>query len=197
MSDLVFDAERHVYTLDGTALPSVTQILSPLHDFSGVPAGVLERACLFGTAMHKTIELFMLGDLDTESLDPALQGCLDGFCRFLDDHPDFAGSDPLVEQFGYHRKLKYAGTPDLEYDWAIIDLKSRPANMLCDPLQLAAYDNFGKGDRERYVLELRQDGTYNLTNVCPTATKRKQHWARFRYLLDYYNMRKEIERWEP
>lgn len=196
MNNFVFDEQRHVYTLDGVALPSVTQVLAPLHDFSMVPRGVLERARLFGTAVHRTVELFLAGNLEAEGLDPALQGCLDGFCRFLDDHAEFAQSSPIVERIGYHPRLLYAGTPDLEYAFAVIDIKSRPVNMLADPLQLSAYDNFKKGDRDRYVLELKQDGTYQLTNVCRTRAERREHWSKFRYLLEYHNMGEEIKRWK-
>lgn len=192
-----FDPVKHVYSLPGgEVIPSVTQIISPLHDFGMVPKDVMERARLFGNGVHKTVELYLLDELDEETLDPALTGCLNAFRLFLLDHPEFADATPIIETPGYHPRLKYAGTPDLEYEWAVVDLKSRAVNLVCDPLQLAAYDNFNGGDRDRYVLELRQDGTYVLTRIDRTMAARKQSWSRFRFLLDHYKNQQEIERWK-
>lgn len=198
MSDLIFDETLHRYTLDGEVLPSVTQILKPLHDFSAIPADVLRRAADFGTAVHKTVELYLADDLDEGSLDPPLRGCLDGFKRWMDDYRDEYNIDfSNVEVPGYHKRLKYAGTPDIELEEAVIDLKSRPVNMLTDPIQLTAYDHMtGGGNRPCYVLELKQDGTYVFTPALPTRKSAKEAWSRFRYLLDYYNATKEIERWK-
>lgn len=198
MSDLIFDETLHRYTLDGEVLPSVTQILKPLHDFSMVPAGALQRAAEFGTAVHKTVELYLKNDLDEGSLDDALKGPLDAFKEWqqafneVEDDCD----NPIIETFCYHPRLKYAGTPDLVYPYSVIDIKSRPVNMLTDQIQLAAYDHFGKGNRARFVLELKQDGTYIFTRLNPTKKSSDLAWCRFRYLLDYYNATKEIERWK-
>lgn len=192
-----FDPETHTYTLNGERLPSVTQILKPIYDFSAVPAGVLRRAAEYGTAVHKTVELYLKDDLDEGSLDDALKGPLEAFKTWHGDHPEFRNRVPDIETLSCNAKLKYAGTPDLLYpDVAVIDIKSRPVNLLTDPIQLAAYDHFGCGKRERYVLELQQDGQYVFTRVNPTQKKNNEAWSRFRYLLDYYNMTKEIERWK-
>lgn len=191
-----FDPETHTYTLNGERLPSVTQILKPLYDFSAVPLDVLRRAAEFGNAVHKTVELYLKDDLDEQNLDSALVGPLTGFKMWLMDYPQFAERVPDIETPQYHARLKYAGTPDLVYpDVAVIDLKSRPVNSLTDSIQLAAYDHFGMGTRERYVLELKQDGTYVLTRVNKSKKESEASWSKFRYLLDYYKMGEEIARW--
>lgn len=197
MSNLIFDETLHRYTLDGEVLPSVTQIIKPLYDFSAVPDGVLQRAADFGTAVHKTVELYLKDDLDEDSLDEPLYNCLLAFQAFEADHYDIFDETPVVEQIGYHPKLKYAGIPDLAFPSRIIDIKSRKVNMFTDSIQLAAYDHMtGNGERERLVLELCDDTSYTLTCVNPTKRSGKEAWSRFRYLLDYYNMAKEIERWK-
>lgn len=197
MPEFKFLENEHVYLLNGEVLPSVTQILKPLHDFSAVPADVLERACRFGTAVHKTIELYLAEDLDEDSLDEPLYNCLLAFKAFQADHYDIFEETPVIEKIGYHPKLKYAGTPDLDFPSRVIDLKSRKVNMLTDAIQLSGYDHMtGKGNRERLVLELKQDASYVLTHVNPTKRSGDIAWSRFRFLLDFHNSMKEIERWK-
>ena len=192
MSDFTFDEALHRYTLDGVVLPSVTQIMKPLYDFSAVNPDILRRAGEFGTAVHKTVELYLNDDLDEDALDSPLYGCLLAFKAWQLDNFDIDLDGARLEQFSYHKKLKYAGTPDIETDQFIIDLKSRKCNPLNDGIQLAAYDNMtGSGKRDRYVVELNQDTSYVFTKL-PT----RGMFEKFRYLLDYYKMGEEINRWK-
>lgn len=198
MSNFVFDEGRHVYTLNGAVLPGVTTVIdNGLQPYAGVPRELLERAARFGTAMHLMVKYYLAEELDEDDLDPPLAGCLDGFKRFINDYRHFFDEAVEIEKPGYHPKLKYAGTPDLDFQSRLIDLKSRETNMLTDSIQTAAYDHMtGKGDRERYVLELHQDGSYKLVRLNPTKKSSDLAWSRFRYLLDYYNMGKEISKWK-
>lgn len=198
--ELFFDEEKHVYTLkDGTVLPSVTTAMKPLYDFSCVDPDVLRRAGEFGTAVHKCIELYIYDDLDEANLDPALVGPLAAFKKWQKDYPQFHDLQKLcVEKRMAHKKLLFAGTADLILDGvAIVDFKTRPVNLLTDAIQLAAYEALWKeegGARikeyERRVLELKQDGTYVYSKV-----NHRDAWARFRYLLDYYNATLKIQSW--
>lgn len=197
MSNFTFNEEYHCYTLDGKPLPSVTQILKPLYDFTAVNPAVLKRAGDFGTAVHKTIELYLNDDLDEGSLDVNLYNPLMAFKTWQSDNFDIDLNGARIEHPSYHAKLKYAGTPDIESEQFVIDIKSRKVNMLTDPLQLAGYDHMsGSGKRKRYVLELKQDASYVFTCVNPTKKSGDDAWNRFRFLLDYYKMSKEIERWK-
>lgn len=189
-----FDEETHTYRLGGEILPSVTQIIKPLYDFSSVPAGVLERAAAFGTAVHKTVELYLKDDLDESNLDEGLSGPLQAFRMWAIEYLDAFGS-PEVETRDYHEKLFYAGTSDLKFERVLVDVKTRAVNRLCDPIQLAAYDHFDSGKRARYVLELKQDGTYVFTHLNPTLKSSNESWSRFRYLLDYHNAGKKLKEW--
>lgn len=191
-----FNEEYHCYELDGKPLPSVTRIIKPLYDFSDIPPDVLQRAADFGTAVHKTIELYLQDDLDEDSLDSNLYNPLLAFKAWQADNWQFDLGAAKLETPAYHPKLKYAGTADIDGESFVIDLKSRPCKILTDSLQLAAYDHFGSGKRQRYVLELKQDASYVFTLLNPTKKSGDEAWCRFRYLLDYYNHGKEIEKWK-
>jgi hypothetical protein len=197
MSEFVYYDERHIYTLDGVVLPGVTGVIdNGLHPYAGVPKELLDRAARFGSAMHLMVKYYLAGELDEETLDEPLQGCLAGFKKFQNDYHHFFDEECTIEKPGYHPKLKYAGTPDLDFPSRVIDTKSRETNMLTDGIQVGAYDHMtGKGNRERYVLELYQDGSYKLVRLNPTKKSGDLAWSRFRYLLDFYNMGKEVERW--
>lgn len=196
MNDFKFDEETHIYTLGGVKLPSVTQILRPLYDFSAVHPDVLARAAAYGTAVHRTIELYLKDDLDEDGLDENLRNPLQAFKKWQADDMEQRERLYVIETPQYHEKLKYAGTADLMCSGMVIDIKSRPVNMLTDPIQLAAYDNFGSGKRQRYVLELKQDASYVFTHVNPTIKKSAEAWQKFRYLYDFFKMQQEIELWK-
>lgn len=197
MTDFIFDEATHAYTLGGIKLPSVTQIIKPLYDFSAVDPAMLKRAGEFGTAVHKTIELYIFDNLDEDELDDNLYNPLLAFKSWQSDNYDIDLTSAIVETYGYHAKLKYAGTPDIETESMVIDLKSRPVNMLTDPIQLAAYDHMtGSGSRERYVLELKQDASYVFTLLNPTKAKSNEAWSRFRFLFDHYKSQEVINSWK-
>lgn len=163
---LAFDAETHTYTLDGQRLPSVTQVLAPLNDYSMVPPDVLEAAREFGRHVHEACDLHDRDELEWSSLDPALVPYVEGWRRFL------AESGAIVvasEQPIYHAKLGYAGTPDRVLAWrkgfAIPDIKSTSVVVPTVGPQTAAYAKAYQamhGGREpaRYCIQLRPDGTY-------------------------------------
>ena len=69
MAQFEFDPAAHRYTLGGIVLPSVTQILRGLDDFSNVPARVLEKARDRGNRVHAACNLDVLGTLDENTVD--------------------------------------------------------------------------------------------------------------------------------
>lgn len=109
--NLVFSEEDHCYKLNNVVIPSVTQILKccGISDFSKVPIDVLERARLFGTAVHKACELFDKGTLDERTLDPNLWPYLDGWVACKKEYAfEFVENEnPLVSTI-----YRVAGTPD-------------------------------------------------------------------------------------
>lgn len=112
MEGLVFDAERHRYTLDGKKLPGVTTILKPISSahYAGVDPEVMARAAQLGQAVHRVIELDVLGELDTDTLDPQLIPYYRGWRIFLRESGFQA---QLSEQQLASRRHGYAGTLDL------------------------------------------------------------------------------------
>jgi hypothetical protein len=138
---LTFDAATHVYRYGGRVVPSVTQILGMLNDFSSVPPEKLARAANFGRHVHAAIDLDNRGELDEESLDPRLLLYLKQWRRFLDETGFIVtGSESLV----YNRRLKYAGTLDVSGTWRdaswVVDVKTGAVPKSVGP-QLAAYQH--------------------------------------------------------
>lgn len=60
--------DTHTYIYDGVIIPSVTQIIRVkfVHKYDGVPAFVLQRASVKGTAVHSAIERYCKFDEDSE-----------------------------------------------------------------------------------------------------------------------------------
>lgn len=108
---LEFDPAAHRYKLDGTPVPSVTQVLDPLLELWRIPAAVLKAAGDFGAHVHLACHLWNLGQLDEAALDPHLQPYLLGWKNFLS-----ATGCELVnsEQQVFHPKYRYAGTLDAQ-----------------------------------------------------------------------------------
>jgi len=170
MAQFEFDPAAHRYTLDGRELPSVTQILRGLDDFSNVPARVLERARDRGTRVHSACNLDVLGILDENTVDDEVAPYLAQFRKFLRE----SGFQPtLTECRVYDDVLWYAGTLDLFGDLpgcidVQIDIKSGAIPRSVGP-QTAAYANglykrAGIMTRKRFVLKL-EGGKYSLIQL--------------------------------
>lgn len=167
MSALHFDEARHEYRLDGRRLPSVTQLLAPLVDYSMVPKDVLERAQQLGTAVHKMTELHDNDDLDEDSLSDELRPYLGGWKRFRVE----CRFEPVtVEHRMAHPVFGYAGTSDrtgaIKDRLAVLDIKKMFVLGPHIGPQLAAYEKLHQAEGlkvvDRYALGLRPDGTYRL-----------------------------------
>lgn len=105
-----FDAASHSYKVNGRTVPSVTDVLAPLEDFSRVPPDVLERAREFGQHVHLACDLYNRNELDWLDLDPALASYVEGWAKFLQD----TGAVILASEARVaHEVLGYAGTPDV------------------------------------------------------------------------------------
>lgn len=161
---LTFDEEAHRYYWDGKPVPSVTQVLRGLTDYSMVDAETLERARAQGVAIHKTIELYERDDLD--ELPAWLEPYLDAWMKFKSETRfNVLSSEERV----YHQTFGYAGTYDLDgvmsTERALVDLKR---SFMAGPaigLQLSGYLAAARhlpSDTKRFALQLREDGSYRL-----------------------------------
>jgi hypothetical protein len=153
MSELRFDAGSHTYTLGEKQLPSVTQILKPLTDFSGVPAEVLERAKNWGTAVHKMIELDLSERLNTRTLDAALDPVYSSWLECKPEVLHLMGGEIQSEVTLFNKALGYAGTADLVGKDAVLDIKTGLLDLKYVGPQTAAYAT-ALGVKRRYCLHL-------------------------------------------
>ena len=121
-----FDPGPHAYRLNGRAVPSVTQVLQLIEDWSHVDPELLARAATFGNHVHEAVHLFCMGTLHWPSLDPNLRPYVEQFSRFLAE----SGADVLASELIVgSQRYGYAGTLDL-----ILSVRrlKRQRTMLCD-----------------------------------------------------------------
>lgn len=197
---LEFDPAPHVYRWNGVVVPSVTQVLAPLTDYSMIPADTLERARQEGVQIHKLIELDCKGDLDTDSLPEWILPYWSAWTRFKDE----SGFEMVASECQmYHHTFQYAGTCDLvgllpklknAKGLALIDVKRSLYGGPVIGLQLAAYadqwDNApgAKAPRikHRFAFQPRRDGTYRLEPFIDPADR-----ATFLALLTVFKWRQK------
>jgi len=154
------DPETHTYLCDGVVYPSVTQILQ---DEGFIDATwFTEYARDRGTLVHRITHWYDTGELDMESVDPALGGYLEGWIRFREE----SGFDPqIIERPLASHTHRFAGTPDrigvLNGDLAIPDIKSG-AVQAWTGLQLAGYEILYGQRVNRFGVQLTEDGKYKL-----------------------------------
>lgn len=172
MTAISFDEEKHEYRLDGTLIPSVTQILEVVTDYANVPRDILMRAAQRGTFVHKAVELHCKGTLDIFSLDEEIA---DRYFAYVKFEKESRFKPTATEQRVFSDKYRYAGTFDLigpdvitGRGQALIDIKTTAQVMPGVGPQLAAYEqayretnNIRANARlNRYALMLRADGSY-------------------------------------
>lgn len=160
---LEFQKEGHIYKYDGRIVPSVTQVLEPLVDYSMVPSWRLDLAAERGTYVHKLIELYEFETLD--EYDQELKPYLDAWIQFL---ADTGFVSDLIEYRVYHPQYKYAGQIDrighIRKKMILIDVKTTAIVMPSVGPQVAAYREAWASEAyqidERWVVQLKPDGTY-------------------------------------
>lgn len=165
---LTFDEARHEYRLLGGVVPSVTQILAPLVDLSGIPRAVLDAKRQLGQDVHYACQLLDEDDLDEDSVEEQIEQYLQAYKRFKAD----TGAVVLLnEQRVADPLLLYAGTLDrvmaIKGDKWLVDLKTCISTPLAVGPQTAAYLR-ALGDTSvtrRAALRLRPDGTYRLDTL--------------------------------
>ena len=183
-----FDAEKHIYRVNGEVVPSVSEILEPLtaKHYGEINELTLRLAAERGTAVHEACEELDYG-FEPEVLTE-YTGYVDAYIAFLQDYrPEWYG----IEQMVYNPQEGYCGTIDR---WgvlrgiageqkAIVDIKTTTtptkANYITGACQLRMYglalvrngelDNAVKS--ERYLLYLKKDGKYRLLDMVEWSEK--------------------------
>jgi hypothetical protein len=173
---LIFDPIHHVYTLEGRRIPNVTSIMTPIVDYSRIPAQVLEAAADRGNYVHKMCEMYLWETLEEDGLPDMYKPYLEAFKKFMAETGFIAEQ---IEERVYHKSLFYAGTLDLGGilpgrgrggdKRALIDIKTTFKLMASVGPQTAAYADAWASHRpksehfeERYGLQLKKDGSYKL-----------------------------------
>ncbi len=172
---LRFDAERHEYWVGDRRLPSVSEVIRPLIDYSMVPEERLEFARDRGTAVHLACHLDDLAQLDESSVDEEhVLPRLMAWRKFKVDHDV---EIVISEEPMYYSALGYAGTPDkyvrllsaergrTRRTTAVIDLKTVAQMKPVIGVQLSGYRLLLEAHACVKVdlmlgVQLRSDGTY-------------------------------------
>jgi hypothetical protein len=159
---LQFNPATHQYSWGGRIVPSVTQILRPLFDFSGIDPEVLAAAADRGNRVHKATELFDQGRLDTLDL-----GDMGPYVwAYKQWHLEMSPVILEAEKQVYCGQHNFAGTLDrvasvYGEEW-LVDIKTSDAIPASVGPQTAAYEralSWGS-PLKRAVLQLKGDGTY-------------------------------------
>jgi hypothetical protein len=189
---LTFDEHTHTYRYSGVKVPSVTQVLEPLFDWSAVPVHILDRKKAIGRAVHAAIHYELSGGVDENTIDPACRPYWEAWKRFRDE----TKFEPWLVEYRVHSDeivdastgevLCYAGTLDeygtLNLGEALIDWKcSLFLNHEAVGSQTAAYlkalhrDGIASRRARRYALQLSSEGGYKLKEF----TDLHDDWQRF------------------
>lgn len=180
---LDFDPETHTYTLDGQAVPSVTQVLKPLLGWYGDGA---EGARVRGSDVHSLTAQHDWG------LSPAVPEDLAPYIAAWEKFKENLRLCPVaVEKRVAHPVWLYAGTLDRVMRFpggtvALVDIKTSVSLEAWIGCQLAAYREAWNHERPKaeqitksLAVSLRADGTYALR----TFADHPGDWAMFTSLL--------------
>lgn len=188
--ELKFEEKRHIYTMEGQILPSVTTVMRPLDNalYKGIDEEIMRMAAGRGTAIHNAVENYVLYEI--ADIEPKYQGYFDAFLRFWKEN----NPEPLAtESRMYHRILRYAGTADLPCiiggKRVLIDYKtSAVVNEMLTGVQLEAYakayDSHGFKFDEKAIVHLRNDGSYQMVRY---KANDLENWEVFISLMKVWN----------
>lgn len=170
--DVTFEPEEHIYRMGTMIIPSVSNIISPLHDFSAINASVLENAANRGKEVHYAVEKFLrygyMSNLDNEC-QPFFEQFVAWFKKNNYDPENFA-----CEVIGHEPVYNFCGTIDIiMFDkkagiYRIIDLKTGSvATIKPWKIQISAYaliaKRYGIVCKNNIILHLSPDGYNELT----------------------------------
>lgn len=166
-----FDEERHIYTVDGRQVPSVTDICNPItsEHYGAINAAVLEMASRRGTAVHEATQLIDLGVMPDD--DPEVDAYVNAYLDFL---LDYKPKWEYIEYIGYNEDMNYCGTIDragqVGNEFWVLDLKTTASptkeNYIATCCQTEAYALMIGKDCicKRKILYLKKDGSYRLVD---------------------------------
>lgn len=163
---VTFDDTTHSYFIDGRQIPSVTSVLPRQEGHAYVSDARMSETAEDGKWRHHLVQQFM----DRRASDPEPRTPLEkGIVKFLSEHPEFGeyrGSEVMLWS-----KYMYAGTSDLLFTRAVVDVKRTMGAKKYHALQTAGYHRAAvergmiSENRNHWILQLNDDGTYKAVNV--------------------------------
>jgi len=169
VADLTFKEDTHSYFLEDLPIPSVSEIIRPLHQkiYGNIDKDTLERAAERGTRVHRAIEF--LSKYNLCSIDDDISGYISAYKKFRSHYKDWR---LLRSEFkAYHKFLLYGMTADQIYETPegliICDIKTtKIAHPVAWSVQLSAYkagyeSQYGKISKI-VALQLFDNGKYIL-----------------------------------
>lgn len=153
VEDVIFDEEDHTYTgtVTGADYISATTLLAKYgltpSEYDAIPEAILKAKAAYGTAVHKALEEFILGD-ETQLLVPEV-AAFNNWLISIGMTP----LDCLSERKVFNEYYKIAGTVDLQL-WNIIGDFKTTAVLHTVPVmwQLSLYNFLLHPDEEKYNL---------------------------------------------
>jgi hypothetical protein len=166
-----FDAAKHIYTVNGRVLPSVTQILKVAgltDDWDNWRSQAREAAMRRGRIVHAACHYLDENALDWESVKPEYQPYVRAWQRFREDVRDFVIQDiekPVASpDFLYAGMMDRNGVIGTGKQFVVVDIKTSSSKTVPEwtRLQTVAYAVADKPDRVclRAAVVLGPDGTY-------------------------------------
>lgn len=197
---LTFEQTDHIYKWNGVVVPSVTQVIStflPMFD-----SELVRRAGVFGSALHKTLELYDRDDLG--EYDPVFEPYIAAWQKFKDDILATAKRPMLVDiKSGVYSKRWDIQTAAYEIliNHELLSIKeplieSRKYHGLLG--YAGTIDRFYPQVKdgevtsikpERMCVVLQDSGHYK---IYPMRNPVTQDFAKFQSMLNVYNIRKEF-----
>jgi len=150
-SDLIYDDEKHTYSLPGIGvLPGPSVVLDQM-GFVSEFAKSSPKARRFGHHAHKMVQLDINNNLDENTLSEGLLNSFKAWRKFRKDNPQLIPILDRIEKPSFHPIYLYAGTPDLlmyeqkknYIDYHLIDIKTGCYSPSYE-LQTAAYEGILK-----------------------------------------------------
>ena len=196
---LEFEETTHTYKINGRIVPSVTGIIQAIVPGWKVAPWYLER----GRATHLACHYADAGQLDWNTVDPAIAARVSAWQQFRSDYPtEVIASE---KQLG-HSLLGYAGTIDrilkIKHKLIVCDLKNSISPSVY--LQLALYSKlwqhnlFGRIS-EAVAVELKANGKYACKWLSEEELRRIERQAEafitaYGFLNEHNLLRKERHR---
>ncbi len=191
---LEFREDGHVYTMNGFALPSVTEIMKPLEEeyYGGINAAVLNAAADRGTEVHEAMENYALYGIEEISEDRA--GYFEGLKGWFDE----AKPEPMACEYAMcHRFLGYAGKADmvclLDGKVTLVDYKTTSKIVRgLTRVQLEAYAQALKSQgiaiERKMIVQVTKEGKVTVDEY---EANDKEAWQVFSALLNVRNFAKK------